>query len=714
MPPRGKGRSGSRGSAGEGSPFRGRGRGGGGLQSDRSQSSRNRKQPFVNPITRLDVEKSGSLSANFFRVDTTKIDLVYRYGLKMRKILTAEEQKAELHREKVAQEKGEAPVEPRDPPVAVKKRIIFLLIEEVKGKIAVATDLKTKMICLEKLWHSNVPTAHGATSIFVLDYYEEDEPRPTPQSPKYEISIRLQIVSMSRLLQSLVMPRAQGETVSAHHERTFSNKNEVTSLLNIMISHRPNQYSITSRAHNRIAKVSCVGSDKFFAIDYDRPSEHSKPPWWLGSEGLEALPGYFRSMRVAAEAKILLNINTATSAFYPSGPLTDVIEKTGFQGKYPRIQRYLKGLRVRTTYLRGQREGNEQTWTINGLPFIHEKPTAAKVKFTIPANAYGHEELRSVFDHFAIEYHGLYLHSGDLVVTCGRDKKFIPARFLEVLPGQLYKNKVDMAEEAVHTPDLNSTMITTAGQQMFGLSNVSDRYSPISNFGIGFDANMVCVTARLLPQPPVEFRGLKAQITQKEADNGKWNLMQRTFRKPVQGHKWAYLDIFLPKSQAGSKKSEPPENTPDEFCTKFEEALRQYGIIDCPYSQIGREISGYRKDEDTIGNEESLERQLLGTLDGLKKRGIKLVIVFLPYRATGLYQIVKKVGDTRIGIQTICRVCPNGPDTNSAVLANLVLKFNIKLGSKSLSANQALAARAPILTDNTMIFGIDVVSWPSY
>ena len=105
----------------------------------------------------------------------------------MRKILTAEEQKTELHREKVAQEKGEAPVEPRDPPVAVKKRIIFLLIEEVKGKIAVATDLKTKMICLEKLWHSNVPTAHGATSIFVLDYYEEDEPRPTPQSPKYEV-----------------------------------------------------------------------------------------------------------------------------------------------------------------------------------------------------------------------------------------------------------------------------------------------------------------------------------------------------------------------------------------------------------------------------------------------------------------------------------------------------------------------------------------------
>jgi hypothetical protein len=333
LPPRGRGRSGSRGSAGGGSPFRGRGRGrgGGGLQSDRSQSSRKKKNQFVNPITRLDTGETGSLSANFFRVATSDLDVVYRYGLKMKKVLTAKEQKIQLDREKVDLEKGVAPVKPRDPPAAVKKRIIFLLIEEVEGKIAVAADFKTKMICLRKLQHSDVPSAHDATSTFRLHYYEEDELGPTQQSPKYDISIRLQIISMRNLLQGLAMPRAQGETVTAHHERIISNKNELTSILNILISHRPIQYSINSKAHNRIAKVSCVGSDKFFAIDYDRTLEQSKPPWWLESKGLEALPGYFRSMRVADEAKVLLNINTATSAFYPSGPLTDVIGKTGLQ-----------------------------------------------------------------------------------------------------------------------------------------------------------------------------------------------------------------------------------------------------------------------------------------------------------------------------------------------------------------------------------------------
>jgi eukaryotic translation initiation factor 2C len=378
------------------------------------------------------------------------------------------------------------------------------------------------------------------------------------------------------------------------------------------------------------------------------------------------------------------------------------------------LQRYLKGLRVRTTHFLGQREENEQTWTINGLPFIHEKPTAAKAKFTIPANAHGHEEHRSVLDHFEIECPALYLHPGDLVVTCGREEKFFPARYLQVLPGQLYKNKVDMVEEAVHTPDLNSTMITTAGRQIFGLSDVYDRDSPISKFDIGTDANMVSVTARLLPQPPVVFRGFKTQITPKEADNGKWNLGQRTLRKPVQGHKWACLEIFLPKNQAGSKKGKFPKDTPDTFCTKFEGALHQYGIVDCPCIPIEQNISGFSKYEDTLGNEELLERQLLGTFDDLKKSGIKLVIVFLPYKATGLYQIVKKVGDTKIGIHTICHVCADGPNTDVSVLVNLVLKFNIKLGSKLLSANQVLASRAPILTDNTMIFGIDGVSWPSH
>jgi eukaryotic translation initiation factor 2C len=109
---------------------------------------------------------------------------------------------------------------------------------------------------------------------------------------------------------------------------------------------------------------------------------------------------------------------------------------------------------------------------------------------------------------------------------------------------------------------------------------------------------------------------------------------------------------------------------------------------------------------------EDLERQLCGALKALQNNHIDLVVVLLPRKDTGIYQIIKKVADTDVGIHTICHVVlRNGsPNTQPGVLANLVLKFNIKLGGDSLSANQVLSRQGPILTDNTMILGIDVVS----
>jgi hypothetical protein len=539
---------------------------GGGHEGVRSQSGSNQgrsgssQTAYQNPIARLALNQTELTSANFFGVITKAMDIIYRYDLNIEKVLTQKELDEERKDEEAAKERKEI-YQPRDLPARVKKRVVFLLIKAVSGKAIVATDFKTHLLSIQQLQDVDVPMNPGTSSTCRLRYYEEDERGPNQKSHEYVISITLQKVSMDSLFQSVTTPLKQGETPTAARDRIVGDKNEVESILNVLISHRPNQCSINSANHNLIADVACIGQHKFYRIDYDTSLRNKDtPPWKLPSEGLEAIPGYFRSIRVASEGRIMLNINTATSAFYPSGLLSKVISGTPFgkSRRYLRLQRYLKGMRVRTTHLRNRGEPNEMTWTISGLPNTHD-PTAIGVTFALsinppgPANSSSSSAsivqsqqtppaltdstqsaplLRTFLEQFNLEYHGLALDPGDFIVVCGRSK-CVPARYLKVLPGQFYKQKADMVKQAARNPDLNSAMITTAGLEMFGLTNRNDLHSPVANFALDVERSMTKVGARLLPQPSVSFA--RTQVDFQDADNGKWNLRNHTFAEPVQG-----------------------------------------------------------------------------------------------------------------------------------------------------------------------------------
>jgi hypothetical protein len=87
-----------------------------------------------------------------------------------------------------------------------------------------------------------------------------------------------------------------------------------------------------------------------------------------------------------------------------------------------------------------------------------------------------------------------------------------------------------------------------------------------------------------------------------------------------------------------------------------------------------------------------------------------LFLVLLPERSVELYSIVKAIGDQALGVHTICQVCNKfkGPSSHPANLGNLFMKFNLKLHPQGV--NQKLLKEVPILTPETMLIGLDVVS----
>ena len=93
--------------------------------------------------------------------------------------------------------------------------------------------------------------------------------------------------------------------------------------------------------------------------------------------GLHAHVGISMSAKVPSSGipgKILMNLNTATSAFYQPGPLTNLISQYGTHN-LGRLETFLKGLRVATTYRHYFRQP-EMVQSITGLPCTGRLPTA--------------------------------------------------------------------------------------------------------------------------------------------------------------------------------------------------------------------------------------------------------------------------------------------------------------------------------------------------
>lgn len=325
--------------------------------------------------------------------------------------------------------------------------------------IGIATDYKSTLVTTAQIEHPDVP---GTCRVTFYDEDENGPCAWSPQYD-VEIGYFLNNnpLYLSELADH-VRHLGNGQHFSqTQHYLTKSAAEAAIEVLqnplNLLYSHRPNRHTL--RTPLLLPSIAFVGANKFYPLSwpsysparlsqnlppgsdgrqvqnvqqvgYNAPWGHNQrgrnnqrggygwrggsahrggpyqaksvplPPWRVEKEKyLQAIPGFFRSVRNALGSETLLNINTTTSAFYLPGNLLTLLQHFGLNKPLWKIASFIKGLRVQTTYMLGcahcnqthQAKGTgfpaaERVHTIRGLPFDDLSPWASNVFFKRYAN----------------------------------------------------------------------------------------------------------------------------------------------------------------------------------------------------------------------------------------------------------------------------------------------------------------------------------------
>lgn len=198
-------------------------------------------------------------------------------------------------------------------------------------------------------------------------------------------------------------------------------------------------------------------------------------------------------------------------------------------------------------------------------------------------------------------------------------------------------------------------------------------------------------------------RGSKNAVT---PTNGSWDLKELEFYKTVQ------LDVLnvLIISPGGLHNQINAQAVMAKLGQLQSSHLRVYGFntssldffdFKLPHKDITRPIQVY----------EANVMDLIAAGITRFKNQSKVVLIIIPSNDTGLYSLIKRVGDMKLGVATVCSIWSK-VDKNRRVdslLGNLALKINMKLGGTNHTLeHKNLKALYKGDVINTMIVGADV------
>ena len=158
---------------------------------------------------------------------------------------------------------------------------------------------------------------------------------------------------------------------------------------------------------------------------------------------------------------------------------------------------------------------------------------------------------------------------------------------------------------------------------------------------------------------------------------------------------WTYLRISLQGVYS-------PWQTDQDFSNKLEEFQDKL-------KELGISVSNYMPGEHITVNSQNLESEISHCIHGfaINTARPKLVLVIVPKREmTAVYNCVKFVCDVKEGILNVCVLDSNFSRANPQYLANVGLKFNLKLGGMNHSLDPSKLEF--LRHKQTMVVGIDV------
>lgn len=211
---------------------------------------------------------------------------------------------------------------------------------------------------------------------------------------------------------------------------------------------------------------------------------------------------------------------------------------------------------------------------------------------------------------------------------------------------------------------------------------------------------MIKVCGRILNLPPILYKGNVSAVSVR----GGWNMLNVQFENPVPKatdkklNNWGCLRLRDWSSNSAS----------DKYGSAISEFRRIFG--NCGI------VTGHPLQEWTLksdGRQDFTDRIHGGTIEGTIREAhwkrMNILLVILPTKEIVLYNRIKRCSDVTEGIHTVCVIGQSDKffKVNGTYLANVALKFNLKLGGINHKLNDV--DMGIISKGRTMVVGIDVV-----
>jgi hypothetical protein len=459
---------------------------------------------------------------------------------------------------------------------------------------------------------------------------------------------------------------------------------------------------------------------------------------------LRGLRGYYTSIR-SGRSGTLLNINTATSAFFAPitvaqmlrttpGPTTDkmsFVEKTLFGANLrvlyrrknydetPNLDLNSEEARSRTFKQFGKPAETQRFFTL--LPADPRNPTAPRK--CDPADTRGRtvEEylqkecninLRNIctdaYDWLCVNVGNIVKVSDDERERSAKRAQWIPACLLEIVQHQPVRGLLgpnhtkSMIDLAVHLPRRNAELITTEGFQSLGIYPGQNVTNGLQSLGLELDHKLVSLAAKTITAPAVTYRrpGNNASKVTKDIDpiTASWNLQHVAFADTPptdfrQIHVMGLKRCFGRTNIGNMSEQEALE----ALCTDFVSKLNEHSV---------QSSKGY------CGTSQLLDVGPLKAWFKLCKPN-DCTLVLLSDKDYDGYAKLKRTADCEEGQHTICaigsKIKLSGPARHQH-FSNLALKVNMKMGGANhfLHSGKLDMLLGRSRRSGTIILGADV------
>ncbi|KAI9697774.1 MAG: hypothetical protein M1836_004450 [Candelina mexicana] len=506
-----------------------------------------------------------------------------------------------------------------------------------------------------------------------------------------QTEIKLKVSYVDSLRTDELLEYGKGSTAINPENFDYTN---IATALNVLIQ---------GHVSRRNSDVTLIGTNKFYINPGSTPSHNL-------SGGLHARRGCFTSTR-PGDGEVLLNVNTATSAFFTAQKLSSFIQecfrnKTRlFSHETTALAAMIKGLRVSllydpvtTTKLDPLAPGRRTT-TIAGVsetPVERQRFRHAEKQKEYTVQAYFEKELE-----LPVKWPGLpSIIIGRADPAKKQNPIYVPSEWLYIEPDQLCRGRLTsgqtqkMHEYACRPPSDNRDFIVNQGIAQLGI----ERPELLANYGLEIKGELISIQARLLDHPHLRYAKVELENPGKM---GSWNLKGKEFRKRGKLDK---LHVLHLQGRSAEEYLQAARN--------LVSALRKCGLGTEGEPHLQDVV--YPKKGDRFRDD--LVKALNNALANLQDQDdIQLLLVVLQNDDEDTYSTVKRWADSEIGIPTVCITDYKFTHHRwEDTFANLALKVNIKLNgiNHTLPTTKLTelfdTSKGGQTKVNTMIVGADV------